>query len=99
MKSSRLRTAALAAVATTVTLTSTMPIALAHAGHGTPTPSGPLAGASPAGLGIGLAGLLVLTGALLLGREGVLGERVRGAAVGTGAALLVAGAALSVLFP
>ncbi|SHG98564.1 hypothetical protein [Halobaculum gomorrense] len=71
--------------------------AAAHPSHVASTPTGPLAGASPVGVGIGLAGLALVSGALLLAREGVLTERARSAGVGAGAALVIAGAAAAVL--
>ncbi|MFC7098562.1 hypothetical protein [Halobaculum marinum] len=91
-----IRAVAVAALAACAALPST---ALAHVGHQTPTPSGPLAGVSPVGQGVGLAGLLVLTGVLLLGQEEVLTERARSVGVGVGAALLVAGVALGLFLP
>lgn len=69
--------------------------ALAHPSHSTATPTGPLAGASPTGLGIGLAGLLLASGALLLAREGALTDRTRSAGVGVGAALTAIGAVVA----
>lgn len=69
--------------------------ALAHPGHPTATPSGALAGASPAGLGIVLAGVLLLSGVLLLAHEDVLADSVRGVAVAVGAALTVIGAVVA----
>ncbi|UIO98482.1 hypothetical protein Hbl1158_07870 [Halobaculum sp. CBA1158] len=71
--------------------------ALAHPGHpgGTPTPTGPIAGASPTGLGVAVAGGIVLTGALLLANENVLTDRARSAGVGVGAALVAAGIVLA----
>lgn len=89
------RTVAVAALALAAVPATTA----AHPNHATATPSGPLAGASPVGLGVGLAGLLLLTGAVLLTREDVLDERARSAGVGIGAALVVAGAAVAYLLP
>ncbi|WP_435063997.1 hypothetical protein [Halobaculum sp. EA56] len=74
-------------------------IGLAHPGHPVATPSGPLAGLSPTGLGVGLAGAVLLTGALLLAREGVLTERARSAGVGVGAALLAVGVVAAFALP
>jgi len=68
--------------------------ALAHPGHPSATPSGPLAGLSSAGLGVALAGAVLLSGALLLAREGVLTDRARSAGAGIGMALLAVGAAV-----
>ncbi|QZX99636.1 hypothetical protein [Halobaculum rubrum] len=69
--------------------------ALAHPSHSTATPTGPLAGASPTGLGIGLAGVLLISGALLLARDGTFTGRTRTAGVGIGAALTVIGAVVA----
>ncbi|MFC6785340.1 hypothetical protein ACFQFH_05245 [Halobaculum halobium] len=68
---------------------------LAHPGHPTATPTGPLAGASPTGLGIGLAGLLLGSGVLLLTREDVLTERTRSVGVAVAVALTVIGAVVA----
>jgi len=73
--------------------------ALAHPGHPTATPSGPLAGASPIGVGIALAGLLLVSGVLLLAREGVLTDGTRGVGVAVGGALTAIGAAIAFVLP
>lgn len=69
--------------------------AIAHPSHPTATPSGPLAGASPTGLGIVLAGVLLASGVLLLAHEDVLTDGARGVGVAVGAALTVIGAVVA----
>lgn len=72
-------------------------VAVAHDGHATPTPAGPLAGVSPVGAATLTVGLLAVTSSLLLVRDGVVSRRSAGLALGVGAMLLFAGAALTVL--
>jgi hypothetical protein len=86
-----------AAAVVAVALAAVPAVAAGHPGHVTPTPTGPLAGASPAGIAMGLAGLFLLSGALLLAREDVLTDRARSAGVGVGAALVIAGGAAAFL--
>jgi len=86
-------------VGATVGLAAASGRAIAHPDHSTPTPSGPLAGVPSAGAGVALAGLLVLTGALLLAREGTISGRARGAGIGIGTALLAVGAVVAMAFP
>lgn len=89
------RRSAVAALAAALAFASLPRSVLAHPGHPAATPSGPLAGASPTGLGIGFAGVLLVSGALLLAREGVLTDRTRSAGVGVGAALTAVGAVVA----
>ncbi|MFC7136754.1 hypothetical protein [Halobaculum litoreum] len=96
---SAVRRALLALVGTPAGLAALAAVGGAHPDHATPTPAGPLAGLSAAGVGVGIAGLVVLTGAVLLAHEGVLDERSRSAGVGVGAGLVVAGAAVAVVLP